>query len=32
MKRVALFASAFHPSLGGVEEAVWQLATHLERR
>lgn len=32
MKRVALFPSAFHPSLGGVEELTGQLAVHLQKR
>jgi glycogen synthase len=32
MKRVALFPSAFHPSLGGVEELTGQLAVHLKKR
>jgi len=31
MKRVALFPSAFHPSLGGVEELTGQLALHLKK-
>jgi glycosyltransferase involved in cell wall biosynthesis len=31
MKRVALFPSAFHPSLGGVEELTGQLAVHLKK-
>lgn len=29
MKRIAIFPSAFHPSLGGVEELTGQLAIHL---
>jgi glycosyltransferase involved in cell wall biosynthesis len=29
MNRVAIFPSAFHPSLGGVEELTGQLAVHL---
>ena len=29
---IAIFASAFHPHLGGVEELVRQLAHHLEKR
>ncbi len=32
MKRIALFPSAFHPSLGGVEELTGQLALHLAKR
>jgi glycogen(starch) synthase len=32
LKRIALFASAFHPSLGGVEELVRQLALEYQRR
>jgi len=32
MKRVALFPSAFHPSLGGVEELTGQLALQLVKR
>ena len=32
MKRVALFPSAFHPSLGGVEELTGQLALHLKEK
>lgn len=31
MKRIALFPSAFHPSLGGVEELTGQLALHLKK-
>ncbi len=31
VKRVALFPSAFHPSLGGVEELTGRLATELAR-
>jgi len=31
MKRIALFPSAFHPSLGGVEELSGQLALHLKK-
>lgn len=31
MKRVAIFASAFYPSLGGVEELVRQQALHLQK-
>ncbi|MEI6713123.1 MAG: glycosyltransferase family 4 protein [Verrucomicrobiota bacterium] len=32
MRRIAIFASAFHPSLGGVEELVRQLVVHLQER
>jgi glycogen(starch) synthase len=32
VQRVALFASAFHPSLGGVEELVRQLVVEYQRR
>lgn len=32
MERVALFSSAFYPSLGGVEELVRQLALEYQRR
>ena len=32
MKRVALFPSAFHPSLGGVEELTGQLALQMVKR
>lgn len=31
MKRIALFPSAFHPNLGGVEELTGQLALHLKK-
>lgn len=31
MKRIAIFPSAFHPSLGGVEELTGQLAIHLRK-
>ncbi len=31
MNRVAIFPSAFHPSLGGVEELTGQLADHLRK-
>ncbi len=31
MSRVAIFPSAFHPSLGGVEELTGQLAEHLQK-
>lgn len=32
MKRIALFPSAFHPSLGGVEELTGQLALNFAKR